>query len=47
LLSQSRVIVAEIQGRFGNPEKGKRSPLEAVTIRLVKIVVDDNTVCLQ
>jgi hypothetical protein len=29
-------LVAKGRGHFGNPEEGKRPPLEAVTTRLVK-----------
>jgi hypothetical protein len=31
LVVQSRVVVAEAWGQFGNPEKGERPPLEAAT----------------
>jgi hypothetical protein len=32
----ARVAVVEARGQLGNPEKGKRPPLEAVTRRQVK-----------
>jgi hypothetical protein len=35
-VSQLRVVVAEAQGQFENPEEGKCPPLEAVTRRLVR-----------
>jgi hypothetical protein len=38
--------VAESRGQFENPEEGERSPLEAVTIRLVKTVTENTSVSL-
>jgi hypothetical protein len=32
LVSQSKVVVAEARGQFGNPEEGKRLPLEALKL---------------
>jgi hypothetical protein len=32
LVSQSKVVVAEAQGQFGNPEEGERPPLEALKL---------------
>jgi hypothetical protein len=33
-------------GQFGNPREGERLPLEAVTIRLLKIMTEDTTLCV-
>jgi hypothetical protein len=38
-----KMLVAEAQGQFGNPEEGERPPLEAVTRKLVKIQQAEKT----
>jgi hypothetical protein len=42
----SLVTVTKGRGWFGNPEEGKRPPLEAVTRGLVKRQQTENTKCM-
>jgi hypothetical protein len=44
-VNKSRDDVAEARGKFGNPEEGKRVPLEAVNRGLVKIDQAEKTGC--
>jgi hypothetical protein len=37
-------VMTETRGEFGSPEEGNRSPSEAVTRRLLKIVTEDISV---
>jgi hypothetical protein len=38
--------VAEVRGRFGNPEERERPRLESVTRELVKTVTEDTKMCV-
>jgi hypothetical protein len=45
-VSQQKVAVAEAREQFGNPEKGERPSLEAVTKKLVKNMTEDIIACV-
>jgi hypothetical protein len=40
-----RIVVAEVQGQFGDPEEREYQPMEAVTRGLLKTQEDEKTVC--